>query len=389
MAREVTRSRQPTQTRSNHANLHEAMLTCARRLCNVGTVATMTGRLGALATVLVGAFACVLVLAAPAAASHDDNELQVIVALNAAGGDRITVYDATSDTYEGLASEVAEALDQAPGSFRASEDLHGGSIRPNDKLARPDGRGGFTYTLDTGKLQVLAQGQGYDAVIVVLCTPKLHQVVDALRAPQAAPYASPGSRCRGWYQPPDEPTIRAVVQLLPDRQRYPAAVLRVAGAAAISFGLVGLGATFLRRGPLKRRSVWSWLLAAAAVVTIPLTWGAVTLAFWLSGAAADPVLLGGGGAGEQVARTLLPGLAFLAPALLPAVILLSAARKERPPPADRYGTVAPPVPMWWPTPWWQQWAAAGGAPAAPGPAAPPPPGPSGWAPPGADVVDGR
>jgi len=360
------------------------MLTCARRLCNVGTVATMNRGRGALAAVLLATVACLVLLAAPAAASHDDNELQVIVALNAAGGDKITVYDATVNTNEGLASEVAEALDQAPGSFRASEDLHGGSIRPNDKLARPDGRGGFTYTLDTGKLQVLAQAQGYDAVIVVFCTPKLHQVVDTLLAPQAAPYASPASRCRGWYQPPDEPTIRAAVQLVPDRQRYPAAVLRVAGAAAISFGLVGLGATFLRRGPLKRRSVWSWLVATAGVLTIPLTWGAVSLAFWLTGAAADPVLLGGGEVGEQVARTLLPGLAFVAPALLPAVILLSAARKERPPPADRYGPVAPPVPTWWPTPWWQQWAAAGGAPAAPSPSAPPTPGPSGWAPPGAN-----
>jgi hypothetical protein len=360
------------------------MLTCARRLCNVGTVATMRRRLGALVTVLV--VACVLVLAAPVAASHDDKELQVIVALNAAGGDKITVYDAASDTtsYLQLASEVAEALDQAPGSFRASEDHDGGAVHPNDKLAKPDARGGLSYTLDTGKLQVLAQGQGYDAVIVVICTPKLHQVVDALISPQAAPYASPASRCRGWYQPPDEPTIRAVFQLVPDRQRYPAAVARVAGAAAISFGLVGLGATLLRRGPLRRRSVWSWLLAAAGVLTIPLTWGAVSLALWLSGAAADPVLLGAGGAGEQVARTLLPGLAFVAPALLPAVILLSAARQERPPPPARFGPVGPPEPTWWPMPWWQQWAAAGGAPAAPGPSAPPPLDPSGWTPPGAD-----
>ncbi len=362
------------------------MLTGARRLCNVGTVATMTRGLGALATVLLGSVACSLLLAAPAAASHDDKELQVIVALNAAGGDKITVYDAAFDTtsYVGLASEVAEALDQAPGSFRASEEVDGGAVHPNDKLAQPDGRGGLSYTLDTGKLQVLAQGEGYDAVIVVICAPKLHQVVDTLLAPQAAPYASPGSRCRGWYQPPDEPTIRAVFQLVPDRQRYPAAVLRVAGAAAISFGLVGLGATLLRRGPLRRRSVWSWLLAAAGVLTIPLTWGAVSLALWLSGAATDPVLLGAGGAGEQVARTLLPGLFFVAPALLPAIILLSAARQERPPPPARFGPVGPPEPTWWPTPWWQQWAAAGGAPAAPGPSAPPPPGPSGWTPPGAD-----
>lgn len=376
-AREVARGRQPTETRSNHRNLHTTMLTCARPLCNVGTVATMNRRHGALAAVLVGAAACVLVLAAPAAASHDDRELQVIVALNAAVGDKITVSGAPSDTgYLGLASEVAEALDQAPGSFRASEDLQRGSIHPNDKLAQPDGRGGLTYTLDTGKLQVLAQGQGFDAVIVVLCTPKVHQVVDTLLAPQAAPYARPGGRCRGWYQPPDEPTIRAVVHLLPDRQRYPAAVLRVAGAAAVSFGLLGLGATLLRRGPLQRRSLASWLLAAAAVLSIPLTWGAVSLALWLSGATADPMLLGVGGPGEQVARTLLPGLAFVAPALLPAVILLSAPGRERPPPTAPHGPAAPPVPSWWPTSWWQQWAAAGGTPASPG-ASPPPPRPPG------------
>jgi len=381
-ARQVARGRQSTQTRSNHANLHEAMLTRARRLCNVGTVAAMNRGRGALSTVLLGVVACVLLMAAPATASHD-RELEVIVALNAAGGDKITVYGAAADSpsYLGLASEVAEALGQAPGSFRASEDPHRGSIHPNDKLAQPDGRGGLSYTLDTGKLQVLAQGQGYDAVILVVCTPKMHLVVDALISPQAAPYASPANRCRGWYQPADAPTIRAVFQLVPDRQRYPAAVLRVGGAAAISFGLVGLGATFLRRGPLKRRSVWSWLVATAAVLTIPLTWGAVSLVLWLSGAAADPVLLGGGGAGEQVARTLLPGLAFVAPALLPGIILLSAARKERPPPSAPFAPVGPPVPTWWPTPWWQQWAAAGGAPAAPGPATPPPPGPA--TPPGA------
>lgn len=335
---------------------------------------------GALLGVLLGLLATAGPGARSAAANHDDKELEVVVALNAAGRDRISVRDATFDTtsYVILATEVAVALDRPVGSFRASEDVDGGFVELTAKLAQPDRRGGLSYTVDTGKLQLLAQHNGYDAVILVVCAPKVRQIVDALVAPQSAPYASPGSRCRGWYQPPDEPAFQAVVQLLPDRQRYPAALLRVAGAFAISFGVVGIGATLLRRGPLQRRSLWSWLLSTAAVLAIPMGWGTVTLALWASGAAADPVLLGGRSVGDQVARTLLPGLIFVVPALAAVVILLSAPGAKRSPPAPP-GPVAAPPPAWWPAAWWQQWAAQGSAPPRPPPTAGPDG--SGWSPP--------
>lgn len=326
----------------------------------------------ALSASLVAAMALVSLSAAPAAANHDDKELEVIVALNAAGGDRISVRDATFDStsYLSLTNDVAGALDRPPGSFRASEDVGGGAIVPDAKLTGPDGRGGLGYGVDTGKLQVLAQREGYDAVIFVVCSPKVRQLVDSLVAAEDAPYGSPGSRCRGWYQPVDEPTIRAVVHLFPDRQRYPSAVLHVVGSAAVAFGLLGLGATLLRRRPLRYRSLASWLLAAAAVVVVgPAGWGIAALVIWLSGAAADPMLLGGGTISEQVVRTVLPGLVFVVPALLPGVILLGAAAKPKPPPPPP-GPTGDALPLWWPAQWWQQWAAQAGANAASAPERP-------------------
>ncbi len=346
------------------------------RLCNVGTVGAMRRGRSLLVAWLVAAAAMASSTAVPAAASHQNDELEIIVALNAAGGDKISVLDIASapDVNVELASEVAISLDRPAGSFRTSEDLEGGYIHPDRKLAQPDGRGGLSYALDTGKLQVLAQKEGYEAVIVVVCTPQVRQLVDALVAPQQAPSPPSGSRCRGWYQPVEAAPIRAVVQLLPDRGRYPWAVARVAGAAAIAFALLGLGATALRRGPLRHRSMASWLVAlGAAGAVAPLGWAAVSMILWLRGPPADPMLLGGGTVGEQVARTLVPGLSFLVPALLPAVVLLSAKRKPPPPPAPAAPAAAP---TWWPTPWWGQWAAQGARP--PGPAQPPAPG----APPG-------
>jgi len=344
------------------------MLPERRRLCNVGTVAAMTrGR--SLLLAFVATVAIAAAPAAPAAASHDLLELEVIVALNAAGDDSISVGDLSNDSpasYLELASDVAVALDRPAGSFRTSSGLEGGHIHPDGKLATPDGRGGLSYTLDTGKLQLLAQQEGYEAVIVVVCTPPVRQVVDALVAPVGAPYGTPGNRCRGWYQEADAPPIRAVVQLLPDRDRYSSAMIRVVGAAAITFALLGLAATLLRRGPLPRRSTASWLLSiGSAVVLAPLGWATVSLILWLKGPPADPMLLGGGSDGEQVARTLLPGLAFLVPALLPAAVLLSAARTQGPPPKPPVAA-GPPVPLWWPTAWWERWAAQGATPTRPG-----------------------
>lgn len=359
------------------------------------------GRTLLLASV-VAAMATVTAPVAPVAASHELEELQVIVALNAAGGDKISVLDLAAtppDGYEALASEVAVSLDSPEGSFRTSEDFDGGYAHPDAKLAQPDDRGRLRWSLDTGKLQVLAQQEGYEAVIVVVCTPQVRQLVTALVAPQEAPFGSPGSRCRGWYQEVDDPSIRAVVELVPDRGRYPRAVLRVVGTAAIAFGVLGLAATLLRRGPLRRRSLASWLLSVGAALAVaPLGWTVTSVALWITGPAADPMLLGGGTDAEQVARTLLPGLAFLLPALLPAVILLSAARRPAPAPPGPVVAAGPPVPMWWPTSWWGHWAASGGpqapaTPPAPPPAGPPPAGPpalapppgsgSGWVPPGA------
>ena len=341
-------------------------------LRNVGTVAAMRRGWALLLASLVAAVV-VSLSPTPAAASHELDELEIIVALNAAGDDKISVVDITgaSGRSVGLASDVALSLDRPAGSFRTSHGFEGGFIHPDAKLTQPDERGGLSYPLDTAKLQLLAQQEGYEAVIVVVCTPQVRQVVDALITPEEAPHATPGSRCRGWYQDVDAPPIRAVVQLLPDRDRYSSAMLKVAGATAITFALLGLGATALRRGPLRRRSTASWLLSLGALAVVaPIGWAAVSAILWLTGPPADPMLLGGGTDGEQVARTLVPGLAFLVPALLPAAVLLSTARKEVAPPAPAVAA-APAVPTWWPTWWWQHWAAQA-PPPAPSPPLPPP-----------------
>jgi len=325
---------------------------------------------------LICAGAALALPAAPAAASHDIDELKITVALNAAGDDKISVADLNAEPdrgYLGLASDVAISLDRPPGSFRTSKDVDSGYVHPDAKLIQPDRSGGLSYAFDTAKLQLLAQKEGYGAVIIVVCTPRVHQVFKALVAPARAPFALPGSQCRGWYQEVDDPPIRAVVHLQPDRARYSSAVVRVVGGAAITLALLGLGATLLRRGPLPRRSLASWLLSVgAAVVVAGMGWSVVSVVLWIRGPAADAMLLGGGGRGEQVARTLLPGLVFVVPALLPAAILLSAARKEETPPVGAV-PAGPPVPMWWPTVWWGQWAEQ---------AASPPGGSSGWTPPG-------
>ena len=363
------------------------MLPERRRFRNVSTVATMRRGRSLVVAWLAAAAALAVCRPVPAAASHQNDALEIVVALNAAGEDKISVLDlaGTSDAHE-LASDVAISLDRPAGSFRTSTDLEGYLyIHPDAKLTQPDGRGGRQYALDTGNLQVLAQQEGFEGVIIVVCTPQVRQVIDALVAAEDAPYGTPGSRCRGWYQQVDDTPIRAVVHLLPDRGRYPWAMSRVGGTAAITFALLGLGATLLRRGPLRTRSLASWLLSIGAAVTVAgIGWATVSLVLWITGAPADPMLLGGGTVGEQVARTLLPGLAFLVPALLPAAILLSAPRRQQPPPPPA-ALAGPQAATWWPTAWWERWASQGMAP--PVPARPPPPPPHGggpgWTPPGA------
>jgi len=181
--------------------------------------------------------------------------------------------------------------------------------------------------------------------------------------------------------------VGAVVHLQPDRARYGWAMSRVAGTAGIAFAPLGRAATLLHRGPLRRRSPASWLLSIGAALPVaPVGWFAFSTILWVAGPPADPMLLGGGTVGEQVARTLLPGLALVVPALLLAAVLLSAARRQKPPPAPP-APAALPLEVWWPAPWWQQWASQGGA--APVPASPPAPSPSppsgssGWTQPGA------
>jgi len=362
--------------------------------------------LSAMAVLLLAIVAIAGPSSRPAAANHDqeDDELWVTVAINAAGGDRLSVTDDTFDdtgSWVGVASDVAIALGHPSGTFRAYEDISSAYVELDDKLAEPRGSR-FSYAVDSGKLQLLAQAEGYEALLLEVCTPRVRQVVDTLVAPESLPMDSPGSRCRGWYQLVDDPPIRAVVELNPDRDRYPLAVGRTVGTAAIAFGIFGIGATLLRHGPLRRRSVASWLLAvAAAVLVAPVGWGTTTGLMWWNGTAADAVMLSGGSIAQQVARTMLPGLVFLVPALLPAFVLLTVPRKEKRALAPLPAMAAPaPQAAWWPAAWWPQWAAQNAepgphrqqrpvpppaqeqVPAPPGPPPPPQPGWSDWAPPG-------
>ena len=346
-------------------------------------------RFAAAAVALVAAVVPIVLAAGPAAASHNqqDDELWVTVAINAAGGDRLSVTDEStsgSRIWSGLAADVAIALGHRAGSFRTLEDYFGGYVELDDKLAIPNERGGLSWAFDTAALQLLAIDEGYEAVLFEVCTPRVRQVVNSILAAEELPYDSPGSRCRGWYQPVDDPPLRGVFELAPDRQRYPRVVGRTVGVAAIAFGIFGIGATLLRRGPLRRRTVASWIVAsAAALVTAPLGWGVATVLLWWNGSAADPVMLSGGSVLEQVMRTIGPGLVFLLPALLPAGVLLSVPRQAAPPPTPftpaAWPAAAPPAAAWWPAAWWPQWAAGQGQP--PGwswpPAGPPPP--PGWA----------
>lgn len=303
--------------------------------------------------------------ARPAASSHAVEDLLfVTIAINAAGQDRLSIAGDLSDPtistdYVALASDVAVALDRTPGSFRSERDFEGAAVVLDDKLAEPDERGGLSYALDSGSLQVLAQRAGFEAVIVELCTPRMRRVVAALVAPESVGWSAPGSRCGGWYQPVDEQPIRAEIQLRPDRQRFPRAVGRTVGAAAITFGILGIGATLLRRGPLRHRSLVSWLLASGSLLLVALIgFTATALILWWTGAANDSMLLGGGSVGSHLLRILLPGLAFGVPAFLPATILLSASKKPKiPPPAPR--PPGPATPIWWPAERWTQWAAQG------------------------------
>ena len=373
-----------------------------RRASVLAVVAAMASALATMALLLV--------LGRPAAANHeqDEDQLWVTVAINAAGGDRMSV---TDDTYAAgrewrdMGADVAVALGQSPDSFTSREDYDAALVELGNKLAVPDQRGGLSWSFDSGELQLLAQERGYEVLLLELCTPRVRQVVNALVTPESLDYRTPGTRCRGWFQFVDDPPIRAVVELSPDRGRYPRAVGRSLGTAAIAFGALGIVATLLRRGPLRRRRAASWVLAVASAVMVAGSgWLVVTIAMWWNGSAADPVLLSRGSIGEQVARTMLPGLAFLLPALLPAALLLTVPRREKPPPAPLPawpGTPPPQQAPWWPQAWWPEWAAQhpqgqppppGWGAAAPSPAPPqtnppphpppPAPPPSGWAPPG-------
>lgn len=347
---------------------------------------------------LVVVASLVLAWGRPAAANHnqEEDQLWVTVAINAAGSDRVSVTDdAVVDgrTWSSVAADAAVALGRDEGTFQTHEDYDQAYAEFDEKLAQPSARGGLSWSVDSGNLQLLAQTEGYEVLLLEVCTPRVRQVVNALVTPESLQFNSPGSRCRGWYQFVDDPPIRAEFELSPDRDRYPLAVGRAIGSAAIAFGILGIGATLLRRGPLHRRSAVSWVLGVGCALVLGFAgWTTVTVLMWWNGSANDPMLLSGGDIPEQVARTMLPGLVFLLPALLPAAVLLSAPRKEKPPPPPRptWPVAAPPAAAWWPQAWWPEWAAQnpqgqppptgwGSGPAPGGPPPPPTPPPPGQA----------
>jgi hypothetical protein len=379
-AGQVARGRQPAEPCTHHSHLHPAMLPEHRRLRNVGTVANMIRRIVVSALGALFAWLAVSVaMAGPAAANHssDADEMWVTVAINAAGADRVSVTDenfVSERRWEGVASEAAVAIGRPEGSFEAFDDIDSAYAELDDKLARTDDRGALSWAFDTGNLQLLAQREGYDVLLFEVCTPRVRQVVSTLMAPQPSDFDSPGSRCRGWFQPVDEPAIRGSVQLTPDRNRYSSAMNRTIAAAVNTLVVLGIGAFLLRRGPLKRRSVGSWLVALGAAFGVSLFgWGLVTFTLWWTAAPADSVMLGEGSEGEQVARTMLPGLIFVLPALVPALLLLTVPRKERVVAPIR--PMGPPPGAWGPGGPWQQWGGQSGPPPGPWGSAPAPPGP--------------
>lgn len=378
------------------------MLPEHRRLCNVGTFASMNSRrmavavLASLSASVLAAVAMAAVVGGPAAANHnqDGDEMWVTVAINAAGPDRISVTDENfvpDRDWTDVAAHAAVAIGQPEGSFDAFEDYDSAYAELEAKLTRTDDRGALSWAFDTGALQLLAQQEGYDALLFEICTPRVKQVYNTVMSPPPSRWDSAGSRCRGWFQPVEESPFRGTVELSPDRNRYPAAVVRAAAAAATTLVVLGLATLLLRRGPLKRRSIGSWLIALGSAFGVSaFGWGLVAFSLWWTGATHDPVMLGQGSVGEQVARAMLPGLIFLVPALAPALILLTAPRKEKaaptsPPAGPRQG-------MWWPPPgtWphgggsWQTAPLGGPWGPAPVPPGPPPygtPAPPAWAPP--------
>ena len=99
--------------------------------------------------------------------------------------------------------------------------------------------------------------------------------------------------------------------------RYGWAMSRVAGTAGIAFAPLGLAATLLRRGALRRCSPASWLLSIGAAVPVaPVGWFAVSTILWvgprrgrrrlLTGASAVDRQVGRGrGPSEALASRLL------------------------------------------------------------------------------------
>ena len=282
---------------------------------------------------MAAAAAAVVAAPGPAAADHQ-GVLQVTVGLSAAGPDGVDLLGVEEREAEVVQGVVA-ALALPDGSWRSSSAPGSGvSLEPDLPLAvlQPDGR--FRYDVDTGALQLLAQRHGYDEVVLQVCAPRVSQRVEALVAPGSG--HSGLRRCHGWRLAADDQPVRARLVLAPGAGRFPAAVWRTIGVAAVAFGLLGAGASWLRQGPLRRRTWASWLLAGTSTVVVGgAGWLVTTVVLLVRDVGADAVLLGGGGVAEHVARTTLPGLLFLVPALLPAVVLLRAPAPEAAPARHR------------------------------------------------------
>lgn len=321
----------------------------------------MSRATGRAAAAVVAAVLGWLALAGPASAAEPDKgDLTILVVLNAAGDDVVSISDDEAGTVElraRLAERVADHLGIPPQRRRIDAGYET-LVHVDGKLAYIAG-GRFEVPVDTGPLQVQAAENGYSALAFGVCAPKVRVEAHTVQSPFPAGIGPVLSPCRGWYLATDEAAVTGAITYLPDRERYPAAIGRAMLAAAVLGGGLAAGAWLLRRGPMRWRSWLSWLVVLGAGGAVAAGgWAVTTIALLVSGAAADPVLLGGGSAAEQALRTMLPGLLFAAAAAVPAAVLLSAPGKPAVAATMAGAGVGAAVePVWWPRSWWPVWAA--------------------------------
>lgn len=293
------------------------------------------------------------------AIERDRGDLYVVVVVNAAGGDVVTLsHDETATDSPGLelAGEVAARLGLATDRRRIDGDELETVIHVRGKVATIVGDR-FTVPVDTGPLQVIAADAGYSALFFAVCPPRVKVETNTVLSPspdRVGPLLSP---CRGWYVEVDDAAVTGDITLLPDAGRYPRALGLLALVALTGAALLGVGSWLLRRGSLHHRTWVSWLLGLGSVAGLGLVGWIVSVGVLMaSGAATDPVLLRGGTVVEEVARTLLPGLLLIAAGTVPALVLLSAPRRRVTLPAAPIGPVEQSPALWWPLSWWPAWA---------------------------------